>query len=489
MSKDSPRVSLRDLNLISRDSMFLDQEALVQKEDQSLRLRDWTAQEFSDAYVRFRPHLIRQARSLLTSEAEAEEVVQDAFLYLMTALPELDSELGVLRFLKWKTRMLCLDVVRSPKFKSTVSLDSCLDLPEGEATSVAPDIERAEDAAVIRMALAKLSARHREIIIATHLQEKSRAELAQELGVTENALRQLLFRARAAFKIALVGEADTAGKTISEILSIAARKNGRKVVGLGASGLLMAAILAPINATWFDEFPGPGTSLTSAQETYPEPTGNNILASPSDGLTDDSSPSAKSLDDQGMAEFLYATATSEEIGETETEGTAVLGRPSALEEGEITQLNQADRFRQILNPMLLTSMANSARNTHAQLSGQLLELVSDEGLVAYVGLNTDSEAIVQHISIIYEFESEDGRALLTAVPMTRMSVSEVDEANNIIVHFAATDLLWGDLNGLYEGVSLSDSQISQSGILIDLVLSDSGELRSATMEIVDRTRT
>ena len=53
-------------------------------------LRDWTAKDFASIYVRFRPHLERHARRFLVSPSQVEEVVQDAFLYLMTSLPELD---------------------------------------------------------------------------------------------------------------------------------------------------------------------------------------------------------------------------------------------------------------------------------------------------------------------------------------------------------------------------------------------------------------
>jgi RNA polymerase sigma-70 factor (ECF subfamily) len=49
-------------------------------------LKNWTAQDFASIYVRFRPHLERHARRYLTNPVQAEEVVQDAFLYLMTSL-------------------------------------------------------------------------------------------------------------------------------------------------------------------------------------------------------------------------------------------------------------------------------------------------------------------------------------------------------------------------------------------------------------------
>lgn len=78
--------------------------------NKSAKLSGWTAEDFASIYVRFRPHLVRHANRYTSSPQQSEEIVQDAFLYLMTTLPELDSELGVLKFLKWKTKMLAYDL-------------------------------------------------------------------------------------------------------------------------------------------------------------------------------------------------------------------------------------------------------------------------------------------------------------------------------------------------------------------------------------------
>jgi RNA polymerase sigma factor (sigma-70 family) len=214
-------------------------------------LRDWTAKEFSSVYVRFKPHLERHARRYLNNQTQVEEVVQDAFLYLMTALPELDSELGVLRFLKWKTRLLALDVIRA---NSKVAVQS---LENEDVVSLEPEVskglERADDAAIVSMALAKLNPRHREVLIASLYQEKATEDIASQLGLSDNATRQLIFRARSAFKKALVGEAETAGLRISEILSIAARKARSEsltiISSAGAIALLIGAFFTfnPLN--------------------------------------------------------------------------------------------------------------------------------------------------------------------------------------------------------------------------------------------------
>ena len=187
-------------------------------------LKDWSAQDFANIYTRFRPHLERHARKFLRNPSQVDEVVQDAFLYLMVTLPELDSELGVLRFLKWKVRLLCLDVIRASGRAYINSIDDVAE-PESNDPEIGAELEHAEDAAIVRLALSKLNPRHREVLLASMYEEKSTREIAAQVGLSENATLQLIFRARAAFKKALLGaDVDTAGMSVAAILSVAARK-------------------------------------------------------------------------------------------------------------------------------------------------------------------------------------------------------------------------------------------------------------------------
>ncbi|MFM1950691.1 MAG: hypothetical protein RL418_378, partial [Actinomycetota bacterium] len=227
-------------------------------------LKDWTAQDFASIYVRFRPHLERHARRFLVNPSQVEEVVQDAFLYLMTTLPELDSELGVLRFLKWKVRLLALDVIRANSRASFAPID---EQPEFAAKlpEMSQSLEQADDAAIVSLALAKLQPRQREALIATLYEEKSAEVVAAQMGLTENAFRQLLFRARSSFRKALVGEAEIQGKSISQILSIAARKaaaeSGKLISAAGAFLLILAISIGVV----------PNLSTQTVEEVVAEP--------------------------------------------------------------------------------------------------------------------------------------------------------------------------------------------------------------------------
>lgn len=219
-----------------REHLSLDQTPLV--------LKSWSAKDFSDIYVRFYPHLVRHAKRFLTNHSQAEEVVQDAFLYLMTSLPEIDNEVGVLKLLKWKIRLLSLDVI---KINGRASFSPILDdnLLVSEESELDQGLIHADEAAIVSLALAKLPPRQREALIASIYQEKATADVASQLQLSENATRQLIFRAKTAFKKALIGEAEVQGLAISEILSIAARKaraEAGKYISAASALLLVIAV-------------------------------------------------------------------------------------------------------------------------------------------------------------------------------------------------------------------------------------------------------
>lgn len=239
-----------------------------------VKLADWSAQDFASIYTRFRPHLERHARRFLNNPSQVDEVVQDAFLYLMVSLPELDSEIGVLRFLKWKTRLLCLDVIRASGKAYVANIDDVAE-PMSSDPEVSSYLEQQDDAAVLRLALSKLNPRHREVLLASIYEEKSTQEIATQVGLSENATRQLIFRARSAFKKALLGEdVNTEGMSAAAILSVAARKAAQEAKKVGAQAMVFALFLMlAIGA--FVNFTGRGTQtqqLAESQAPTPETT-------------------------------------------------------------------------------------------------------------------------------------------------------------------------------------------------------------------------
>lgn len=440
-------------------------------------LRDWSAQDFSNIYVRFRPHLISHARKFLREESQAEEIVQDAFLYLMTALPELDSELGVLRFLKWKTKMLSLDVLRHAHSGLNPSLVPLSDDVVDES-QLADSVERADDLAVIRLALAKLSPRHREALLATTYEEKSHEEVAHQMGLEGNAFRQLLFRARASFRRALVGEAEVRGKSVSEILSIAARKNPVASKGV-ASALLLVF-----------------TFVTSGIFGLTTPSGQVEMATPSEVRLSGIEPSPSSATTRDDLLDLGVSAGGEELMSSLNQDLAV---QEELQVRVVNPTNQTDELSKVVQEADLET--NEYRLQLAAEFGSALDSFGSLASGTYVELPTDGGSLVfvaeggLRLGVIFSGDTEQPVAYswisvdsifgeLVAVPSNGLSYLNHLEDGSTEVFYAATDLILGDLSGSLGNLTLEKSEISNSKVSARIVLGPGGEVLDSELSII-----
>jgi RNA polymerase sigma-70 factor (ECF subfamily) len=424
-------------------------------------LKDWSAQDFASIYVRFRPHLERHARRFLQNPSQVEEVVQDAFLYLMTTLPELDSELGVLRFLKWKTRLLALDVIRANSKASVSSLEFAPEMP-ASGPDISEGLERVDDAAIVSLALAKLQPRHREALIATLYEEKSNDVVAEQMGLSNNAFRQLLFRARASFRQALVGEAETAGKSISEILSIAARKaaqdSGKIVASAGAFLLVLALSLSFGPAI----FRAPSTQVADSTPMV-EPQQPSEQVAPVELVEEIPVPEAFSV---LTVEPVVNTVVSPEADE----------QPKVPSEDDLRRV----QLMNVLDNGLATKLSGDMETAELKAGSGTVVIQAKNGLTAHVAYDLNSETVVQHAYFVLEVEGNQ----LTAVPKVSMSV--VERGSSTQVSYAATDLLIGDFGGSFGYVSVENTLFSRSGLMIDLVLDPQGNVISAKLRLIPR---
>jgi RNA polymerase sigma-70 factor (ECF subfamily) len=374
------------------DEEFGDLE-LKERSGKPVKLAEWSAQDFSSIYLRFRPHLERHARRFLRNPSQVDEVVQDAFLYLMVSLPELDSEIGVLRFLKWKTRLLALDVIRASGRAYINSIDDVQE-PASDDPEISSSLEQQDDAAVVRLALSKLNPRHREVLIASMYEEKSTEQIAAQVGLSENATRQLIFRARAAFKKALIGDVDTTGMSAAAILSVAARKaaaDGKKV---GAAALTLIALVVMS----FTAFPGLNRPPVDPMAEAPSSSSYSNQNGDSSSTTTTPTPQAPMEEpavEPGQSE---ATGTEAASGGSSAAAKAPTPKPSASEptEESIDDLLEAPSFGSILN---------ADANSKIFVLDQQYTAVGENGLTAKFTFNPSMDNSFSNVSV--EINVED----------------------------------------------------------------------------------
>jgi RNA polymerase sigma factor (sigma-70 family) len=151
--------------------------------------------------------MISQARRMLRSDSEANEVVQEAFIKFILAAPELDTKERALAYMRATINNLSLNVIRARGSRpSLVALDSDTSaerLAEIAVENYIPadvSMSAAEDAAIIKLALAQLSPAERAALVMWEMEGRSTSEIASELGIKESAVRHTVSRARASLR-------------------------------------------------------------------------------------------------------------------------------------------------------------------------------------------------------------------------------------------------------------------------------------------------
>ena len=164
---------------------------------------DWSISELSAIYKEHRTQLVSQARRITRDEAEANEVVQEAFLKFMLAAPELDSADRAIAYLRTSVTNLSLNVIRARGARpNLVAIDA--DTTQERLNEIASEnhvdldtsLTAAEDAAIIREALARLTSDQRTALVMWEMEGRSTEEIATALNTTPANVRHILVRAR-----------------------------------------------------------------------------------------------------------------------------------------------------------------------------------------------------------------------------------------------------------------------------------------------------
>jgi RNA polymerase sigma factor (sigma-70 family) len=164
---------------------------------------DWSISDLAALYTEHRTQLVSQARRITRDEAEANEVVQEAFLKFMLAAPELDSADRAIAYLRTSVTNLSLNIIRARGARpNLVAIDA--DTSQARLNEIASEnhidldttIAAAEDAAIIREALSRLTSDQRTALVMWEMEGRTTEEIATALNTSPANVRHILARAR-----------------------------------------------------------------------------------------------------------------------------------------------------------------------------------------------------------------------------------------------------------------------------------------------------
>jgi RNA polymerase sigma factor (sigma-70 family) len=204
-------------------------------------VREGHERAFEALVNRYRRPLLNYCRRLPLPEARAEDVLQQALLKTWIALHQGADVRDIKAWLYRVVHNTAVNAVRDAAHDRERLADPTLRADTGQA-----DLERG---LVLREALAEVAALpslQREVIVRTAVGGHSHEQVASDLGITDGAVRGLLYRARATLRTAvtaltppplltwLAGRAEQGGPAPERLGELAA---GGSAAGLG--GLLV----------------------------------------------------------------------------------------------------------------------------------------------------------------------------------------------------------------------------------------------------------
>lgn len=143
--------------------------------------------------------VLRLAYSYVKDRDTAEDMFQEVFIKVNAKAGKFRGECSVRTWLLRITANTCKDYLKSA-YRQRVTLMG----EEEERTLAAKDtieeIEKKEDAKRIRETLYLLPEKYREVLVGLYFEERSIAETAALLGISEGTVKSRLARARERFK-------------------------------------------------------------------------------------------------------------------------------------------------------------------------------------------------------------------------------------------------------------------------------------------------
>ena len=404
---------------------------------------DWSVADLSALYAENRSSLVGQARRILRSEADAAEIVQEAFLKFILAAPELDTADRALAYLRTTVNNLCLNQIRATGSRpNLVAIDSETTqerLAEISAEAHIPfdsTLAAAEDASIIREALSRLSADQRTALVMWEMEGRTTEEIAKALGTKPENVRHIVGRARTSFVRVLTEWVidEATGTTALEALSTQYKKAAE--LAKKSSKVALSLLIVLVAFLGFNSVTGQdnvSSIVSSATTTQDVPAAAKSVA-PSSKATPAETAASKSDSQASSGQTIDIKSSSKALT---FEGLDSNGVPTGFTVANAAGQNGTINVSKS-TPVLTNEGLVLHSNTMTTDNAAINILLSQDIIVGGNGTSYDTDASItmngswiglEIANISSNFErTSDGNYLLTAV----ISVNKANSSDTII---------------------------------------------------------
>ena len=180
---------------------------------------------------RHNQRVYRAIRAVLRSDADAEDVMQQAYLNAFRHLGQFE---GSARFSTWLTRIAVNEALARLRKPGRAEGNDDVDFERIESNEPDPEQRavQSELREVMEREVASLPDSFRTVVVLRDVEGMTTSETAEVLGISEDLVKQRLHRARAALRRSLV---ERAGVTLASLYAFGNERCDRVVANVMAS--------------------------------------------------------------------------------------------------------------------------------------------------------------------------------------------------------------------------------------------------------------
>lgn len=170
----------------------LSQPMTVDEQTLARRAGEGDHDAFSVLFTRYKNRLYRFCLFMLGDEATAEDIYQEVFLNFYRACRAGREMHNVRGYLITAARSRCLNHLRNSNRTSL--------LEEGSEPAYLPDVTAGDTSEHLRRALMQIPAQYREAFLLFEIEGYSYEEIANQVGITRDVVKNRIYRAKQALQ-------------------------------------------------------------------------------------------------------------------------------------------------------------------------------------------------------------------------------------------------------------------------------------------------
>lgn len=168
--------------------------------------REGDEKAFEEIVRRYQRQVASVIYLTMGSRAEVEDLTQEVFMRVYRSIDRVTIETSLFSWIYRIATNLCIDELRRKRIKRVLSIGpesgSAADHSElfEEPSRASDELMAEEKKHQVLDALAKLTPAHRAALVLREYEEMSYRQIARSLGITEQAVKSRIFRAREELK-------------------------------------------------------------------------------------------------------------------------------------------------------------------------------------------------------------------------------------------------------------------------------------------------